>query len=246
MTRRELAARHAGSVAGAGWIYAQPLLTLLVYYLIFDVVFKMRLGEGAPTRAAGAFLIAGLLPWMAFGEALSRAMHSLVEAGSLLQKNPLPPVLFPARAVAATIAIYLPLMLLMALAYTPLHGGSVALLVLPVLLLGQLLLCLVYGYLLAILAAAMRDVLQLAGFALSLGVFLSPVLFPLSMFPEGFRWVLWLNPMTPLILGFQSILLAGAFPDTVSWLALALWLLGGLLVLDRLVERSKEKWVDWL
>ena len=87
LTRREVAARHAGTAVGVLWPYLQPLLTVAAYYLVFDVVFAMRLGEGAPTHAVGTFLVVGALPWMAFCDAVSRGMNSLIEAGSLLQKN---------------------------------------------------------------------------------------------------------------------------------------------------------------
>ncbi|MHC5879470.1 hypothetical protein ACYT69_11145, partial [Streptococcus pyogenes] len=72
------------------WVYAQPLLTVAAYYLVFDVVFAMRLGDAAPTKAVGTYLIVGMLPWQAFGEALARGTNSLVESGHLLQKNALP------------------------------------------------------------------------------------------------------------------------------------------------------------
>src|SRR6218665_879733 len=115
-------ARHAGTGAGLVWPYLQPLLTVAAYYLVFDVVFAMRLGAGAPAHAVGTFLIVGALPWMAFCDAVSRGMGSLIDAGSLLQKNALPPVLFATRAVLASAVIYGPLLLALALAYTPLHG----------------------------------------------------------------------------------------------------------------------------
>ena len=53
LTRREIAARYAGTAAGIVWAYAQPLLMVAAYYLVFDVVFSMRLGEQAPTRRVG-------------------------------------------------------------------------------------------------------------------------------------------------------------------------------------------------
>ena len=117
LTRREVAARHSGTALGVLWPYLQPLLTVAAYYLVFDVVFSMRLGDGAPTHAVGPFLIVGALPWMAFCDAVSRGMNSLIDAGGLLQKNPLPPVLFTTRAVLASSLIYGPLLLLVALAY---------------------------------------------------------------------------------------------------------------------------------
>ena len=142
MARREITARYAGTAAGVAWAYAQPLLMAAAYYLVFDVVFAMRLGEQAPTRAAGTYLIAGMLPWMAFCEALSRGMGSLLEAGGVLQKNALPPILFVARSVLASMAVHGPLLLALALLYAPLHGFAPALLALAPLLALQLLLCL--------------------------------------------------------------------------------------------------------
>ena len=108
LTRREVAARHAGTAVGVLWPYLQPLLTVAAYYLVFDVVFSMRLGEGAPTHAVGTFLVVGALPWMAFCDAVSRGMNSLIEAGGLLQKNPLPPVLIVVRAVLSSTVTFSP------------------------------------------------------------------------------------------------------------------------------------------
>ncbi|WP_312756261.1 ABC transporter permease [Pulveribacter sp.] len=246
MVRREVAARYAGTAAGVAWAYAQPLLTAAAYYLVFDVVFAMRLGEHAPTRAVGTYLIAGMLPWMAFCEAISRGMASLLESGGTLQKNALPPVLFVARSVLASTVVHAPLLLALALLYAPLHGFAPALLALPLLLAMQLVLCLLWGYVLAILAAALRDTVQLVGFALSVGIFLSPVLFPLTMFPQQWRWVLWANPMTPFVTAYQSVLLQGAWPAVSSWLGAGLWLVVGALLLNLLLARSREQLVDWL
>jgi lipopolysaccharide transport system permease protein len=246
LTRRELAARHAGTAAGVLWPYLQPLLTIAAYYLVFDIVFGMRLGNDAPTKALGSFLIVGALPWMAFCDAVSRGMNSLLDAGSVLQKNPLPPVLFPTRAVLASAIIYGPLMLLVAAAYTPVHQGSPALLALLPLLALQLLLCWLLGYLLAVLAAAVRDTVQLVGFVLSVGIYLSPILFPLSLFPAAWRWVLWFNPMTAFVLGYQDILLSARWPQADAWIVIAVWIAGLSMVLNLLVRRSRDQLVDWL
>ena len=246
LTRREVAARHAGTAVGVLWPYLQPLLTVAAYYLVFDVVFAMRLGDGAPTRAVGAYLIVGMLPWMAFCDALMRGMASLVEAGSVLQKNALPPMLFPARAVLASGLVFAPLLVLLVLAYTPHHHFSAALLALPALLLLQWLLCTLWGAALAVLAAALRDTMQVVGFALSIGIFLSPVLFPAHMFPADWRWMLWINPMTAWVSGFQAVLLQGAWPDWPVWAGCLAWLAAGAALLELVLRRSRDQLVDWL
>lgn len=246
LTRREIAARHAGTAVGVVWPYLQPLLTVAAYYLVFDVVFSMRLGEGHSSRALGTYLIVGALPWMAFCDAVSRGMNSLVDAGGLLQKNALPPVLFTARAVLASMAIYGPLIAVLVLCYTPFHRFGLPLLSLLPLLLLVMVLCLVLAYLLAILAAALRDTVQLVGFLLSVGIYLSPILFPLALFPERWRWVLWLNPMTAPVIGLQSVLLHGAWPPLSVWLVLLGWIGVLAFVLNLLLARSRDHLVDWL
>lgn len=246
LTRRDIAARYAGTALGVAWAYVQPLLTMAAYYLVFDVVFAMRLGDNAPTKAVGAFLIVGMLPWMAFADALTRGMGSLVESAGVLQKNALPPLLFPARAVLASGVVFAPLLLLLVLAYSPQHHWAAALLAMPVLVLLQWLLCLLWGAALALLTAALRDTAQIVGFALALGIFASPVLFTIDMFPADWRWVLWLNPMTAWVSAYQAVLLQGLWPTLASWLGMAAWLVAGALLLDVLLRRSRDQWVDWL
>lgn len=246
MVWRELAARHAGTAGGLAWVYAQPLLTVAAYYLVFDVVFAMRLGDAAPTKAVGTFLIVGMLPWQAFCDALSRGTNSLIDAGPLLQKNALPPVLMVLRTVLAAAVVYLPLLLLLAVLYTPLHGWAWPLVSLPVLLVGQFVLVGTLAYLLAILAAALRDTVQVVGFLLSVGVFLSPILFPLTLFPADWRWVLWANPMTAWVLAYQNVLLQGQWPAWHAWAGMLGWLLVAALALAPVVRRSREELVDWL
>ena len=246
LTKRELAARFAGSAGGILWVWLPPLLTVASYYLVFDLVFGMRLGAGAPTARVGTYLIVGMLAWMGFADAVQRGMSSLLDAGSLLHKNPLPPALFPARAVLASAAVYLPLLLLLVPAYWGHHQGSAALLGLVPALLAQLLLAWLLGYLLAVLTAALRDVAQMMGFLLSIGVFAAPILFPLTMFPERWRGLLWLNPMTAWVLVYQSVLLQGQWPAPAVWLAMALWLCVLALLLELALRRCHDQLVDWL
>ncbi len=246
MTRREVAARHAGTALGVIWPYLQPLLSVAAYYLVFDIVFAMRLGEGASSHAVGTFLIVGALPWMAFCDAVSRGMGSLLEAGSILQKNPLPPVLFPVRSVLASSWIFGPLMLLLALCYIPVHHMQWGVLALLPLMAMQLLMTLLLSYALAIFAAALRDTVQLVGFALSVGIYLTPILFPITMFPQGWRWLLWLNPMASYVMGYQSALLQGQWPALQVWVVSAVWIALLAVVVNVLVRRSRDQLVDWL
>ena len=246
MTRRELAVRYAGSAAGVAWAYIQPVLTIAAYFLVFEIVFAMRMGENAPAQRVGTYLIVGSLPWLAFCESLARGAGSLVEAGSLLQKNALPPVLFVARSVLAGLVVFVPLMVLLTLGYLPVSGLGWPHAAVPLLMILQGVLAYLLAHVLAILAAAVRDTTQVLAFALSVGIFLSPILFPLVLFPADWRWLLYFNPMTALVLGYQSILLNGAWPDYSVWAMAAVWLIGLAVLLNILIKRSRDELVDWL
>jgi len=251
LTRRDLAVRTAGSVGGWLWVWIPPLTTVAAYFLVFDVVFRMRVGAAsanAPPAATrvGTFLIVGMLAWMAFADAVQRGMGSLLDAGQMLQKNPLPPALFPARTVLASGCVFAPLIVLLIVAYAPAHHFRLCVWAVLPLLAGQLVLSFLLAYLLAILTAALRDVMQGVGLLLSLGVFLSPILFPLAQFPAHWRWALWLNPMTAPVLGYQSALLGGTAPSLSVWIALVVWLVVLALLLNVALVRSRDQLVDWL
>lgn len=246
MTRRELDSRYAGSAAGVLWAYIQPLLTIAAYWLVFDLVFGLRMGSGASAARMGTYLIAGSLPWLAFCDALSKGTNALIEAGSLLQKNALPPVLFVARSVLASWVVFAPLLLLLAFAYLPVSGFHIALLAILLLVLLQGVLAYLLAHVLAILAAAVRDVVQILGFFLSVGIYLTPVFFPLSLFPPEWRWALFANPMTALIIAYQQVLLQGQWPDSALWAVTFGWLLVLGVVLNQLIARSHDELVDWL
>jgi len=91
-----------------------------------------------------------------------------------------------------------------------------------------------------------RDTLQVLAFALSVGIFLSPILFPINLFPQAWRWVLYANPMTSLVTGYQSVLLQGVWPGAAVWAVSAGWLILLALLLNVLIHRSRDELVDWL
>lgn len=245
ITRRDVQARFAGAFLGWLWSYVQPLLTIAVYYVVFDLVLEARFGSDVGNRSVGIYLIVGMIPWMAFVDSVSRGMSSLIESAGVIQKNPLPLVLFPARSVLASAVTYSPLFVLVAIVYS-FKQPSLAVMAIPVFMIMLYLLAFLLSYTLAILAAAFRDVLQIVGFLLSLGVFVSPILFPVSMFPIDIQWLVWLNPITPVVLAMQNILLEGVWPSGHYYLIVIGWIVVLAGVTSILISRSREHLADWL
>ena len=238
--------RYAGSALGALWAYVQPLLTVAAYFLVFDVVFSMRMGEQAPTERVGTYLVVGALPWLAFADGVSRGASSLVDAAGILQKNALPSALFVWRSVLASWLAFMPIMVLLAVLYGYITGHWSAFGAMPLLLLLQLVLGILCGHVLALLTAATRDTTQVLSFALGVGIFLSPVLFPLSLFPADWQWALYLNPMSAWVLSYQNVMLLGIWPSMKMWCIIGVWLALLAVLLAWLQRNSREELVDWL
>ncbi len=218
---RELRARYKGSALGFGWNFIIPLLQLIVFWLLFGVLFGVRPRTASGEQAYPIFLFVGLLPWTFFANSLQTGAASIVANGAIVKKVRLPTQLLPAAAVLASLANFgLSFVVLLAIlaVFGPRHPEG--LLVIPLLLAVQTLLALGLAYLLAAASVFFRDVEHILGVLLMAWYFLTPVLFPLEIAadrPTEF-FLLHLNPMTSIVVGFQRALLDGAGPEW-EWLA---------------------------
>ena len=95
MVGRDIRQRYAGSVMGLFWSIIHPLTQLLIYYFIFSVIFKMKLGPEYGETNFVIWLMAGLLPWMLFAEVVNRAPGAVLEQSSLITKMVFPSEILP-------------------------------------------------------------------------------------------------------------------------------------------------------
>jgi lipopolysaccharide transport system permease protein len=102
------------------------------------------------------------------------------------------------------------------------------------------------GLVAAVLTAALRDIGYLLQSSFGLLIFLAPILYPLQRVPAEFSALLWINPATPLVKGYHTIVLQGQFPDPVDIAVLGAWLVSGMLAARVLLRRSGEQLADWL
>jgi ABC-type polysaccharide/polyol phosphate export permease len=218
---RDLRARYAGSLLGFVWAFATPLWQLALYSIVFSAILRIPM-IGEPTDSFPAFLFAGLVPWMAFSEGLTRATTSVVENANLVKKHAFPAELLVASVVVSAVA-HAGLALLV---FTGIRtaAGSVALSALPLLCLALVLqtaLTLGFGWLLAALFVYLRDVLHGLGLVLSALFYLTPMVYPMALVPERFRSFVELNPLTTVVACYRAFLLGSRPPGAVALAALA-------------------------
>ncbi len=232
MVRRDILGRYRGSFGGGFWTLLSPLLLMLTYFFVFGVVLEAR-AEGDPSRSGFAlYFLAGMLPWLAFSDAASRAPFIVLEHRNFVKKLVFAIETVPFNIVVAGlvseafgIALYI--------AGHLITKGTVhpTMLWLPVLIIPQVLFTTGLCWFLAGLGVFVRDVGQVIGFAMTLWFFLTPICYPESKMPAFAAAVLYKNPLYVLVRGYRAILLEGQAPDWHSlwklWvLALVVFLAG--------------------
>ena len=223
LVRRDLEARYQGSVLGNLWPLLNQLSQLLIYTYVFAIVLQVKLSlKGLPENnriAFGLWLFAGLLPWIAFTGGLIQATGSVVAQPNLVKKVVFPLALLPLVPVLSTFLEttfgLAALVVLMALSSGTLHQ---TLILLPIVWLPQLLLTAGLGYLTAGLTVFLRDIPQTLGVVLNLWFYLTPIVYPASIIPEGWRdWVFWLNPLAAIAEMYRDLVVAGEVTHWGEW-----------------------------
>jgi lipopolysaccharide transport system permease protein len=186
---------------------------MLIYIFVFSVVFKIRLKPiETGTDSFVLFLLSGLLPWIAFSEAVGGSPSMFLGKAGLITKVAFPLEVVPVAGVAVTFVLNC-VGFLAFLIYLMIEGyGHVAWLYLPVVTLIFMVFTLGLVILLASLSVFVRDIQQFITSALSLWMYLSPILYPVTMLPESMRILIYLNPMYPFIELYHEVLLKHTLP----------------------------------
>ncbi len=243
MVWRDVKVRYKQTALGVIWVVLQPLLSTLVFTVIFGILLEVP-SNGLPYPI---FAYAGLLPWQYFAGSLTRTSTNLVDNANLITKVYFPRLTIPISGVLSGLVDFavgsVLLAVLMAIYRVPL---TPAVLLLPFFLLLAMVTALGFGLWLSALNVRYRDVKQLVPFLIQLWMYLTPVIWPVTIIPEQFRPLLALNPMTGVVSGFRWALLGDASAVTGLQAPVALFVLSVLIAVAVLVSglfffRSTER-----
>ena len=228
--RRELFARYLGSVSGLAWAFVHPLALLTVYHYVFTSVFKAGAMNG---KSFLSFVAVALWPWLAAQEGLQRGTTSIGSYAGLVRKVAFPHELIVYASVAATLALqfagYLAVLIALGIFGEPIRFQGL-LLAIPLWLVMALA---VSGLALALsaLQVFIKDVEHILMPALMILMYLTPILYPLSLVPEGMKPWVAANPFSYLVQRLRDALLEGRigvqWQDAVALaIAVAIFLAG--------------------
>ncbi len=239
---RDIKVRYKQTLLGILWIVLQPIVTVAIFSVVFGYLLNVPSGD-VPYPI---FVYSGLLPWTYFATSVTRSSGSVVGSSHLITKVYFPRLVIPVGSVLSSLvdfAISFGVLLVMMVVYQV--KPTPAVVFLPAFILLAMLAALACGLWLSALNVRFRDVTYMTPFLIQMGFYLTPIIYPSTLIPEPFRYLLGLNPMTGVVAGFRWALLGGYLADVqppgelfpIS-IAITLFVLLSGVVFFRTTERS--------
>src|SRR4051794_28708493 len=241
LTWRDIKIRYKQTVLGAAWALLQPAFMMLIFTLVFS-----RLAGTGGDVPYPLFALAGLVPWTFFANAVANSGNSLVNNVQLVTKVYFPRLIMPAAAVLSGV-VDLALALLLLGAMMIFYGIRLTphIFMLPVLYALTTLCAISTGMWMSALNVKYRDVRWALPFLIQLWLFASSVVVPSTVIPPNLRWLLYLNPMSPIIEGCRSALFSTPFHWNAIGLAAGLTL-AGFVVAAHFFKNTERGFADFI
>ena len=245
--QREFQSKYRNSLLGAAWTVINPLAMIVVYTVIFSQLMRAKLPGLDSTFGYSIYLCAGTLTWGLFAEITGRAQNTFLDNANLLKKLSFPRLCLPVVVVVNACVNFTIIFGLFTvfLVVTGSFPGIAYVALLP--LLGILVAFSVgLGMVLGVLNVFFRDVGQFFGIFVQFWFWLTPIVYPVQVLPEGVQNLMFYNPMAPLLGGFQAVLVTAQWPDWASLTYPAILALLLCVVGMRLFKKNVGEMVDEL
>ena len=217
LLKRNIDARYRGSFMGLIWSFVYPLMMLAVYSFVFGVVFKSRWGGAVLAENSASFpliMFCGMAVFNIFSESITSSPSIIINNQSYVKK-----VIFPLEILVLSnvltsffFGMSWFVLLLMGI-FIFLNGVSWTMFLLPFMLVPLLLLSSGVGLFVASLGVYLRDIQQLVVILTQILFFMTPIFYPISVVPEYLRWILEINPLSPIVEETRKILIYNTLPD---------------------------------
>jgi lipopolysaccharide transport system permease protein len=235
-TWRQISVQYKQAILGIGWAVLSPLLSTLVFTFVFGKLAAIP-SEGLPYPL---FVLSGLITWQYFARAITAGSNSILLNAHIITKVYFPRMLLPLSAVLGGLvdyAVNLVVLLVLMILYGRAPGSE--LLLLPVFLALATMIGFAFSLWLSALNALYRDIAFMIPIALQAWMFLTPVIYPSGLVPDGWTWLMQVNPMTVVVQGARWAALPDATPPDLLGLApfaveFAVLFLGGVMTFRKI------------
>lgn len=237
---RDIRVRYKQTILGAAWAVLQPLVTMVIFAYFFGKLAKVPT-DGIPYPI---FFYSGLLLWTFFSNAVTSGANSLTGNVNLITKVYFPRLLIPTAAVGAALVDFAiaSVLLIGLLAFYGYRISWLYVMLIPMVILTTFF-ALALGIWLAALNVKYRDIRYALPFVMQTWLFVSPVIYPSSLVPVEWRWIITINPLSGVIEGFRAALFGHSFywgALVYSTIATLLWLVCSALAFRRMESSFAE------
>ena len=233
--KKEIRGKYKGSILGVLWSFLNPLLMVLVYAIVFPYIMRVK------TENYVVFLICGIIPWTFFISSINQGMITVRMNAGIIKKVYFPREILPISvALSGLVNFFISCVIIVLFCIFGGVGISYHIILLPVIAVLEFFLILGLIFALSAINIYIKDTEYLVQFFLNMLFYGTPILYSTTLFPERFRWLLYLNPMTHIINAYRDIFMYHQFP-TVNTLMFIFAFAMAALLLGVLIFRKLEK-----
>lgn len=248
LSKNDIKTKYAGSYLGIIWAFVQPIITITVYWLVFQ--YGLRMGSTSEDVPYVLWFVTGIVPWFFFADALSSGTSCLKEYDYLVKKVIFPLKLLPIIKIISALFIHVVFVMFLTIIYG-VYGklGSINYLFLLYYMVCMSLLVLGLTYFTSSIVVFFKDLGQIINIILQVGMWATPILWDYkTTVPPSLLWVFKLNPMFYIVNGYRDSMLGGETPLTHWIQSIFFWLLILFLIVTgtKLFEKLKLHFADVL
>lgn len=206
--KKDIRGKYKGSFLGILWSFINPLLSVLVYAIVFPYIMRIKVENYL------IYLITGIIPWTFFTSSINMGLISVLSNADIIKKVYFPRIILPISTVTSCLVNFLiscVIILLFCLGSG--LGISVQILWLPLIAIIQYIMLLGFTFILSAIEMYMRDIEHIINFILSMAFYVTPILYTPDIFPKKLAFVLKINPMAYLVNAYRSIFFYQKMPD---------------------------------
>lgn len=241
LTKRDFIERYSGSALGFAWSFIYPLVNILIYMIIFGSLMGARLPGMSSIWGYGVYLIAGLVPWTAFTNTVTRSSTVFLDKKHIISKIrvdlptlPLFIVFSETITFAVTLTIFILILLLAGISLSP------YLVFIPAVYLIQQLFAYALGFFLAMLVVFLRDLKEVVAIGLQIWFWFTPIVYVFDILPQFVQQILIWNPMLSVVSAYQDMFVFQTMPS-FFYLSVVFILSIGLIIADYAIFKKLEK-----
>lgn len=238
--KKDIRGKYKGSFLGVLWSFINPLLSVLVYAIVFPYIMRIKVENYL------IYLITGIIPWTFFTSAINTGIISILSNADIIKKVYFPRIILPISSVtSALVNFFISCIIILAFCIFGGVGISASLLWLPLVALIQYVMLFGFTFILSAIEMYMRDIEHIVNFVLAMAFYATPILYTPDIFPDNLSWILKINPMAYLVNAYRDIFLYHQNPSLYGLIIVGVFsvviFIIGYIVFERLQKGFAEE-----